>query len=185
MSLPTGTITVAELDALTTTALGELQDDNAALPLGLNLNFFFPNLVTGTAAARRRAIWIPPFDFYLDALCVQASDQTAASTVEAAVTGDGTMVEDLGDTDDHGEENGFVFWPVKVSGSAGSGRTLLSRKLLDNTKGKPGYAFATSSQAFRTILAGSTITVSASTTSTATPSLVQVTLALRSFWARS
>ena len=179
------TITEADLNTLTTAALAAIQNDNEAKPAGFNLNFYFHNLVAGTTALRRKAIFVPPFDYYLEALAVQASDQTAASTVQAAVTGDGTMTEDLGDNDDHGEERGFVFWPVKVSGAAGAGRTKLARLLLDNTKGKPKRSFATGSQAFRVLLAGSRITVSAKTTSVATPSLVQVTLALRSFWARS
>jgi hypothetical protein len=175
----------ADLDALTTTSLAAMQDDNEGKPLAFNVNFHFHNLVAGTAANRRRAIWVPPYDYYLEALCVEAGDQTAASTVQAAVTGDGTMTEDLGDNTDHGEENGIAFWPVKVSGAAGAGRTKLARVLLDNTKGKPKRNFPAASQAFRTLLQGSTITVSAKTTSIATPSRVTVTLQLRAFWARS
>ena len=179
------TILSSDLDALTTTALADMQNDNEGKPLGFNLVFHFHNLVAGTGATRRKAIWVPPYDYYLEALCVEAGDQTAASTVQAAVTGDGTMTEDLGDNSDHGEEDGFVFWPVKVSGTAGAGTTKLSRVLLDNTRSKPKYNFPAASQAFRTLLRGSTITVSAKTTSVATPSRVTVTLVLRTFWARS
>lgn len=186
MAILAGTpTTAADLDAMTTASLALLQNDNELLPLQHNVNFWFHNLVAGTVATRRRSIWVPPYDYYLEALAVQASDQTAASTVEAAVTGDGTMTEDLGDNDDHGEEEGFVFWPVKVKQAAiGAGRTKLTRLLLDGTKGKPTQNFAQASQAFRTMLKGSRITVSARTTSVAAASLVQVTLVLRSFLSR-
>lgn len=185
MTISNGSAIVAtDLDTLVTTDLGLVQDDNEGKPLGFNVNFFFHNLVAGTAAARRKSIWVPPHDYYLEALAVQAGDQTAASTVQAAVTGDGTITESLGDNTDHGEEQGLVFWPVKVSGAAGAGTTKLARVLLDNTKGKARRNFPSASQAFRTLLAGSTITVSVKTTSVATPSLVMVTLVMRQLWAR-
>ena len=177
-------ITAADLDGMLTAHLGSVQGQNSLKPLGFNVNFIFPNLVAGTASTRRQAIWVPPHDYYLEALAVQAGDQTAASTVSAAVTGDGTLVDNLGDNDDHGEEKGFVFWPVKVSGTAGAGTTKLARQLLDNTKRKARRNFPTEAQAFRVLLKGSVITVSAKTTSVATPSLVMVTLVMRSFFSR-
>lgn len=187
MTISNGSSIIAsDLNTLISTELGLLATDNAQLPLGFVQSFTFPNLVSGTGSTRRKARFVAPFDCYLEALCVQAADQTASSTVKAAVTGDDTLVDNLGDTDDFGEERGLAFWPVKVSGTAGAGITLLSRLLFDNTKKKVGLGgnFATSSKAFRLISKGSTLLVSASTTSVATPSCVQVALAVRQFFAR-
>lgn len=179
-------ILAADLNTLTAAELALLATDNAQLPLGFVIPFHFPNLVASTTSYRRKCKFVAPWDMYVEALAVQAADQTAASTVSAAVSGDGTLVDDLGDSDDFGEERGLVFWPAKVSGSAGTGITLLSRLLFDNTKTKAGRggSFATASRAFRTVLKGSTLTVSAKTTSVATPSYVTVALAVRQFLGR-
>jgi hypothetical protein len=164
-------ITAADLNALTTTDLARLQDDNALVPLGFYYNASFKNLVTGTNALYRRARFVVPCDCYVEAMALQASEFTAASTITAAVTGDGALTN----------------WPITLTGTVGAGRTNVTRLLYDNTKTKvraSGGGFATTSQAFRVFPRGSTITVALSTTSTATPSAAFVSLVMRQFFQR-
>jgi hypothetical protein len=174
----------ADLDALVSTQLGLVQDDNEQVPGSYTLHFQFRGVVDGSTDAYAKAVFVCPFDCYLETFAVSAGDQTAASTVKAAITGDGTLVNDLDDAESLTDEGKLVFWPVKVSGAAGSGHTKLTRLLYDGTKTRAGVSFATTSRAHRTLLKGSTLTVSVATSGIATASLICVALVLREFWAR-
>lgn len=179
------TISASDINTGTSTYLGTfLAGDNALVPLGFHVHALFKNVVTGTTAYKRKMRFVVPFDCYLETFAVVAADQTAASTVSAAITADGSMVDDLSDDASITDEGKLVFWPVKVSGTAGSGTTKLSRLLYDGTLTQAGAKFATANRAFRTLLKGSTITVSVKTTSTNTPSHVHAALVLRQFFAR-
>jgi hypothetical protein len=161
------TIIASDLDALTTSALANAQTDNAQLPLGFHLWATFHNLVAGSNALYRRTVFVVPFDCYIESVKVQAGDQTAASTVTLALDFDGVLAP----------------WEISISGSAGAGTTELTRLLYDNTKTKQTNVAATS-MAFRVLPAGTTVAVTVSTTSVATPSMVAVGLCLREFFAR-
>ena len=176
------TITAADLNGMATTALGLVQADNAQVPGVYELHLQFRGVVAGSTDAYARYVFVVPFDCYLETFAVSAADQTASSTVSAALTGDGTLVGDLDDDTSVQDEGKLVFWPTKVSGAAGSGQTKLARLLFDgtNTKG----AFATTNRAHRTLLRGSTLTLSVATTSVATASAINVALVLREFFAR-
>jgi hypothetical protein len=163
------TVLDTDLTALTTTQLGLLQVDNAQLPGAVAQHFHFPNLVASTAAIRSKAIIIVPFDCYLETLSVEACDHTAASTTTVQLVGDG----------------GVSLWPVSITGTTGAGTTKLARLLFDNgkTTSKRGL-FPTVSRAHRTLLKGSTVTLTVSTTNIATPSQVHVALVMRAIYAR-
>jgi len=162
------TITAADLNAMLSSSLASIQSDNAQLPAGLLVPFAFHDLATGTAATRRKAIFVAPFDLIVESVAVQASDFTAASTTTVTITGDGPLVN----------------WPITVSGTTGAGIVKLARLLYDNTKTNAAKSFATTSRAFRVFPRGSTITVTASTTSAATPNTCIVILACREFYGR-
>lgn len=162
------TILTADLNAMLSSTLAAIQADNAQLPAGLELNLSFPGLVNATPAEQRKAIFVAPFDLLVDAIAVQSSGFTAASTLTVAVTGDGPVVN----------------WPMTVSGTVGAGVVKLARLLYDNTKTNPAKSFATTSRAFRVFPRGSTITVTASTSSVAAGSLCTVNLAMREFHGR-
>jgi len=178
------TITKADLDAMLSTSLGLVQADNAQVPGMYELQLVFPGCISTTSSYKRKFTFVAPFDCYVETLAVTAVNQTAASTVKAAITGDGTLVDALADSASLGDEGKLVFWPTKVSGSAGAGITKLPRLLFDGTKTKAGLNFATTSQGHRTILKGSTITVSVSTTSVAAAGVIDVAVVLREFFAR-
>ncbi len=168
MTISNGSAIIAtDLDALTTAALALIQADNAQLPIGFHHSATFHNVVTGTNASYRKQIFVVPFDCYIESVCVQAGDQTAASTVTATVEADGVLGP----------------WDISISGTAGAGTTHLARLLYDNTKTKQS-AVSSTSTAFRVLPAGTTVTITVSTTSIATPSVIVVLLALRQFFAR-
>ena len=185
MTLSNGsTILASDLNAMVTTALGNVQTDNAQVPGVYQLHLTFPACVTSTVSYRRKCTFVVPFDCYLETFAVESADQTASSTVKGAITGDGTIVDDLADGDSLTDEGKLVFWPTKVSGSAGAGNTKLARLLFDGTLTKAGVDFATTNRAHRTFLRGSTITVSVMTSSVATASFIHAVLVLREFFAR-
>lgn len=159
-------ILAADLAALTTTQLAALQVDNAQLPGALALHFHFQNLVASTPTYAAKKILVVPFDFYLEALSVESNNHTAASTTTV------TLTEPLGT------------WPTQITGTTGAGNTALARLLYDNAKTPPKRDFATGSRAFRMFNRGSTLTLTATTTNTATPSNVHVTLVARSIYSR-
>lgn len=168
------TILKSDLDAMATTALGLVQADNAHLPAGLDVNFVWPNLVTGTALTRRRAVFVAPCDMLIECVAAEAADHTASSTLTVTVVGDGALV--TGDGDDG--------WGMTLAGTVGAGITKLSRLLFDNTRTNVGVAFESTARAFRVFPKGSTITVTVATTSIATPSQTRVCLVGREYWGR-
>lgn len=176
------TILKADLDAMATTQLGLVRDDNGQAPGVYELHLQFRGVVAGSTDAHARYVFVCPFDCYLETFAVSAGDQVG--TVRGAVTGNATVVDGLADTASIGDEGQLVFWPTKVSGAAGAGLTQLGRLLYDGTKTKQGLNFATTNRAHRTLLKGSTITVSVSADAGAVASLITVALVLREFFAR-
>lgn len=174
----------ADLNTMVTTQLGLLQDDNEQIPGAYELHLQFRGVVDGSTDAYAKYVFVCPFDCYLETFAVSSGDQTAASTLKGSLTGDATLVNDLDDDESVTEENRIVFWPTKVSGEAGAGQTKLARLLFDGTKTKQGLNFATTNRAHRTLLKGSTLTLSVATSSVAAGSLITVALVLREMLAR-
>lgn len=169
MAISNGSASLAaDLNAMLSASLAAIQSDNAQLPAGLILPLSFHGLVAGTTAERRKAIFVAPFDLIVESVAVQAADFTAASTTTVTITGDGPLVN----------------WPISVSGTTGAGIVKLSRLLYDNTKTNAAKSFALTSRAYRVFPRGSTITVTVSTTSVATPNTCVVILACREFYGR-
>ena len=166
MSITEGaTILKADLDALLSTALAALAADNARKPLGHHVVLNFEGVVTGVANVYPKAVFVVPFDCYVETLAVVCKDMVG--TVTVAVTGDGAV------------DN----FPITITGTAGAGVTKFARLLYDGTK-TPLVNFATASRAFRCFPKGSTITVTVTTTNAAAASALQVSLVLRSFFSR-
>lgn len=185
MSLTNGQAALAaDLNTMAATQLGLIQDDNEQLPAAYELHLQFRGVVDSSTDAYARYEFVCPFDCYLETFAVSSGDQTAASTLKGAITGDRTLVNDLADTESITDEGKLVFWPTKVSGTAGAGQTKLARLLFDGTKTKQGLNFATTNRAHRTFLKGSTLTVSVATSSINTASLITVALVLREFRSR-
>jgi hypothetical protein len=173
-----------DLDAMISTALALVQADNAQVPGAYEIHLTFPGCISSTSSYKRKSTFPCPFDCYVETFAVTAAEQTAASTVKAAITGDGTLVDSLADSASLGDEGKLVFWPTKVSGTAGANTTKLARPLFDGTRTKAGLNFATTSQAHRVFLKGSTITVSVMTSSIVGASKIDVAIVLREFLAR-
>lgn len=171
-------VEVADVSALYTAALALLQADNADVPLGFDVRFSFPNLVTSTEAYKRKVVFVCPCDLLLEAVAVEGADHTAASTLTVRVRGDGALFSD--DTPEDGDDG----WGANVVGAVGAGITKLARLLFDNTLTYVGADFEGTARAFRVLPKGSTITITVESTSVATPSETDVTLVCREFWVR-
>lgn len=168
-------ILAADLAALTTTQLGLVQADNAALPGAHAMHFYFQNLVATTPAYESKLTFVVPADFYLEAIAVESSNHTAASTTTVTVQSNANV----------GDASGTLgLWPATITGTTGTGTTKLARVLYDGGKSPPKRDFATGSKAFRTYNKGNTLQMTVSTTNTTTPSWVHVVLVARSFYAR-
>lgn len=165
------TISEADLDAMITASLALLQADNGQVPGGLELHFQFNNVVTTTAALRRTAKFLMPFDGMVESIAIETGDMTAASTTTATLAGlDGEVLS---------------LWPATVSVASGAGNAKGARKLYDGTKQKiSSKGFATTAQPVRTLLKGDPLEVVVVTTSVATPSMCHVVIVLREFLAR-
>lgn len=169
----------ADLDAQISTALAVIRTDNGQLPGGLEVHLTFPNLVGGGGATpleRRKFVFPVPFDCYVEVIAGEHGDATNPSTLTvdlAAIASiGGTVVTDP-----------LSLWSMNVSGAvAGTGH--VPRVLYDGTKTKVNDAFTTTSRAHRTLLKGSTLQVTVSTTNLLTPSMCHVVLVLREFFAR-
>lgn len=172
-------ILAADLNAMNTSLMALVQADNAQLPGGLELNWTFPNLVTGTAAQRRKSSFPVPWDCYVEALTAETIDHTAASTFTASLTGDGNLINFPRPAPSAGVTIPFI--TVTVTGAVGLSKG--ARLGRDNTKTAPKSSAATT-KAFTVIPRGSTISLSVSSTSIATPSQARVTLVLRQFMGR-
>jgi hypothetical protein len=166
------TVTAADLNAMTTTQQGNVQADNAQLPLGFLLHLRFPTRVAGgfnvVPSRRAKSVFVAPCDVYVETVAVTTGDHTNPSTVTVEITGDGALVN----------------WPIKVTGATGASPTLFSRLLYDNTKTKPSADFSTTSRAFRVFPKGSTITVQAASNSVATFTMLGVEVVFRQFFQR-
>lgn len=166
----------ADLDAQISTALAAIRTDNGQLPGGLEVHLTFPNLVAGTSAERRKHVFPVPSDCYVEVIAGEHGDATNPSTLQvdlAAIAAvGGTVVTDP-----------LSLWSMSVSGAvAGTGH--VPRVLYDGTKTKVNDAFTTTSRAHRTLLRGSTLQVTVSTTNLLTPSMCHIVLVLREFFAR-
>ena len=169
MTIANGSVLAnADLNALTTTQQTLLATDAAQLPVGFHHGVTFANLVASTVAYRRKHTFIMPADCYLDALAVTASDFTAASTITTVVTADGALAN----------------WPLQRTGGVGAGFNALSRILYDNTKTRVKLSFDLTAQSFRVFPRGTTVVVTMSTTSVATPSQAAVCFAFRQYFQR-
>lgn len=173
MSITNGSlITAADLNAMTSTALGQLRTDNAQLPLGKRLNLSFSGLTAAIVAASpqlcRKTI-VVPFDCYVEVLAVTASGMTAASTTTVAIAGDGALPN----------------FPISATATTGAGVVEFGRTLFDGTKGRVGKANMPTNQAFRAFTQGSTLTITATTTSVAANAVLQVEIVIRSFLGRN
>lgn len=171
-------VAAADVNAMLNASLALVQADNAAVPLGFHARFEFPNLVTSTPERRRKVVFVCPCDMLVEAVAVEAADHTASSTLTVQVRGDGALVSDGQSSD--GDDG----WGVDVTGTVGAGITKLARLLFDNTKTNVGNDFEGTARAFRVLPKGSTITITVSSTSVATPSECAVTLVCREFWVR-
>jgi hypothetical protein len=165
------TIIAADVNALITSGLATIQDDNDRLPLCFRFATQFPNLVASTDPLYSRARFVLPFDCYLETLAVLCGDQTASSSITATLTADGAQRD----------------WPTSITGTAGAGATALGRLLYDNTKSKiqkNSFGFGANARAFRTFTKGGTAILAMSTTNVATSSVVSVSLVFRQFFGR-
>jgi len=161
------TILAADVNEMTTSSLALVQADAGRIPVGMQAVFMFHNIRDGTSPHRRKSIFVVPYDCLLETVAVQCAEHTAASTATVTVTADGA----------------YSNFPTSVSGTVGSGITKLSRLLYDNTQSS-GKSFASTARAFRALTKGSTVTVTAASTSVLASSSMQVTLVLRQFFAR-
>lgn len=183
MALTNGSaILKTDLDAMVTTQLGLLQDDNEQVPGAYELHLQFRGVVDASIDAYTKYTFVAPFDCYVETFALSAGDQSG--TVKGAVTGDGTHVNDLDDDVSLQDEGKLVFWPTKASLTGAAGIVKADRLLFDGTKTKQGRNFATTGRAHRTILQGSTLTVSVAAAAGAAASNIHVALVLREFWAR-
>lgn len=161
-------ITAADLNALTTASLALLQADNARVPGGVPLVFSFQGGINTTAAHRRRAIIVVPFDLLIETVAVQTGEHSVGASTTVAITGDGALPS----------------FPITVTGVTGTGRQAIPRLLYDGTKTNQAKDFATTSRAVRVWPKGSTITVQVTTTNTTALSTICVVIVGRAFYAR-
>jgi hypothetical protein len=174
----TNTILSADLSTMVTAALALMATDNAQVPAAYEWHSYFPNLVTGTSAERRKSVVVAPFDCFVEVIAAEGADHTAASTLTVDLYGDGAL-QAFPQAPASGSTRPFV----TVSGTVGAGITKLSRLLYDGTKSST-KAGPSTSQAVRLIPRGTTLTLQAATTSVATPSSTHIAVVLREFLAR-
>lgn len=183
MSISNGSaILKTDLDAMVSTQLGLIQDDNEQVPGVYELHLQFRAVVDASVDAYTRYELVCPFDCYVETFALSAAEQSG--TVKGAITGDGTHVNDLADTESITEEGQLVFWPTKASLTGAANTVKASRLLFDGTKTKQGLNFATTNRAHRTFLKGSTLTVSVAAAAGAATSNICVAIVLREFFSR-
>lgn len=164
-------INITDLQNLTGASLVLCSLDASQNPVGCEANFVFHNLtaaLTSSNPERCKATFIAPYDMLIECLAVMSGDFTAASTTTITVSCLGI----------------FDAFPLVISGTTGAS-TKLTRILYDNSTkihGKPSNAL--NSKAVRVIPGGSTVDIIATTTSVATPSMLQVILVYSQFFAR-
>lgn len=172
MSIANGfSVEAADLNATGQIPLGRAQADNAQLPLGHEYVATFQNLVGGgspTPVNRSKAVFVVPYDCFVESLAVVANDMTNGASLTVALSCPGVLDA----------------FPVAVTTTLVSGALKVSRFLFDNSKANATAGYMSANPALRLLPKGATVTVNTSTTSTATPSSVQVTLVLRSYFNR-
>lgn len=166
------TITASDLNNMTTAAQALLQTDNAQLPLCQGLCFTFADATAallGTNPERFKSVFVVPYDCLIEAVCVVANDFTVGSTVTVTMASAGILDS----------------FPVEITGVTATAAHKFGRTHFNNTKGRVGTTYMTANQATRVLLKGSTVTLSFTTTSVTAANRLQVTVLLRSFFARS
>lgn len=153
-------IEAADLDDLLTTGMTKVIADRERLPNGYYLSFSFRDLVATTPEAARTKRFVIPRDCYLEAMAVTGGEVNAA--VSADLTGDGSLAN----------------FPVRLSGTLGTGFSDLTRKFYDSTVTKD------LDRAFRLLNQGSTCTLVVSSAQTVVNTTLTVTLVLRQFMGR-
>ena len=165
-------ITAADLNALTTTALGLIRTDNARLAGVVNHCYTSFNIVGGgvpTALALRTWKFVVPVDTIVDWVHLQGCQHTNPSTTTVTITPDGPAAA----------------FPISLSGSTGSaGRVRLSSALYDNTVTNVANDFNASARVLRVWPKGTTVTVVISTTNLVAVSSIGINICGRSFNSR-
>lgn len=154
------TIDKADLDALLTTGMANLQNYRLRLPRGYNVTLQFVEILSTTTAERRTKSFVVPRDCYIETVAVQCSEVNAPVTVR--VTGNGSMYN----------------WPITITGNPGAGIFHLTRTLYDNTPTKNG------DRGFRLVNQGSSLTVSVESGKVAGFNVITVAVVFRQFLGR-
>lgn len=173
MTIGNGSIVLAaDLNAMALPALSLLQADNARLPGGAPISLCFPGLVAGLARYRTTKKIVIPVDMLVEAIAVQTSPATAASTITVDITGDGALPN----------------FAMRVTGTlAAAGVTKQARLLFDGSQtnmAKGNVDPALTSRVPRLLSQGGTITVIVSTTNVLATMAAQVVIIGRSRLAR-
>lgn len=180
MTLANGSLILAsDLAGMATAQLALLAADNGQLPLGLQHAFQFPGITAALLASnpeRCKAVFVMPWDGYVETMAVQGGDLTAASTTTATLTCPGPITSTGLGPDP---------FPVTQSGTTGAGIVKLARIIYDGTKGRVGATYMPTNRAFRVIPRGNTVTVNVTTTSVAAASMLTVSLLVRQFLGRT
>lgn len=163
-------ITDTDLNNMLNADLGDLQADNAQLPLGGQFDVYFPNLVASTTLKARQTVFVAPCDLLIESVAVQASEFTAASELTLEIEAD--------------SDDALSNLPLTVTGDVGAGVTKLPRLLFDGTPTHPNDDPAGTLRTFRVFPKGTTFTITAETDSVATPSTCQVAIVWRQFFQR-
>jgi hypothetical protein len=159
-------ILAADLNVMLDAVLDKVVADHRGLPLGHFWRQTYQNVVASTPATVTTTALIAPFDCFVESVAVCSGDM--AGTFTLAIDGNGGVGE----------------FPITVTGTLVSGRTELARKLFDGSLIDGQSDMATVQTAVRVFPKGTTITLAFSTSSTATPSTLEIALVLRGMWGR-
>lgn len=170
MSISNGsTITAADLNAMTTSALALIRADNARLAGIVNHCYTSFNVIAGTALLLRTWRFVVPVDTIVDWVLLQACQHTNPSTTTISITADGAAAA----------------FPISVTGTTGtSGRVRIASPYYDNTVTNVADSFETTSRVLRVWPKGTTVTVVIETTSVAAASSIGINICGRSFYSR-
>lgn len=165
------TITASDLNGMCTTALSNVQADNARLPLGHEYTLNFNGLIDTTASNRRMAAVYLPCDCFLETVTVRLGIPALSSTATVTITNNADPA------------NAF---PVTLTGTLTAlfAITRFQRVLYDGTGGNVASSYMAANRAVRVYPQGSKLTVTVSTTSTSALPQVQVTLLMRQYFSR-
>lgn len=168
-------IALADINAMTTTALGNVRTDNAQLPIALEWTVPFRAMRSNapiTPEYARRAFLVAPRDLWLDTLTlkVHGLNGTTTATIEqeAAV---GTALA-------------FISATVSVVGAGAAATASAVRTLYDNTRASAKSALIPVNPVFRTVPKGTRMRMTLTTTNTLGSEHVWCTLVCREGYAR-